>query len=201
MKAIFFASPAHFRRWLEARHRTTTELWVAFYKMHTGRKGLTYLEAVDEALCFGWIDGLKKRLDDEAFVHRFSPRRPRSIWSDINTRKAARLKREGRMAPAGLEAFAARDPKRAGIYSFEVRHSHSLDARSLARFKANKRAWAFFAAQPPGYRRLMIFRVMSAKREETRARRLGQLIAVSARGLRVDSLSGKPTRPRADKAS
>lgn len=201
MKATHFASAAHFRRWLEANHRAATELWVAFYKAHTGRKGLTYLEAVDEALCFGWIDGLKKRLDDEAFVHRFSPRRPRSIWSDINTRKAARLKREGRMAPAGLEAFAARDPKRAGIYSFEVRHGHSLDARSLARFKAKKRAWAFFAAQPPGYRRLMIFRVMSAKREETRARRLAQLIAVSSRGLRIDTLTGNATPRRADKAT
>src|SRR5258706_886583 len=113
MKATFFASPAHFRRWLDAHHRTATELWVAFYKTHTGRKGLTYLEAVDEALCFGWIDGLKKRLDDEAFVHRFSPRRPRSIWSHINTRKAARLKLEGRMAPTGLLAVPARDPTRA----------------------------------------------------------------------------------------
>ncbi len=174
---------------------------MAFHKTHTRRKGLTYLEAVDEALCFGWIDGLKKRVDADAFMHRFSPRRARSIWSDINTRKAARLKRAGRMARAGLAALAARDPERAGLYSFEARHKASFDARSLARFKAKKRAWDFFEAQPPGYRRIATFWVVSAKREETRARRLERLIADSAHGLRIDTLSGNGMRRRADQAA
>ena len=196
MSATFFASAAQFRRWLEANHRTAAELWVAFYKAHTGRKGLTYLEAVDEALCFGWIDGLKKRLDEQAFMHRFSPRRSRSVWSDVNTRKAEALKRQGRMASAGLAAYAARDPRRAGLYSFEKRNSPAFDAAAAARFKAKPKAWAFFAAQPPGYRRTATFWVMSAKREETRARRLASLIADSARGLRVDSLSGSGLKRR-----
>jgi len=200
LSPAFFASAAQFRRWLEANHRAAGELWVAFHKAHAGRKGLTYREAVDEALCFGWIDGLKKRLDEGAYLHRFTPRRPRSIWSDVNTRNAGRLKRQGRMAPAGLEAFAARDPARAGLYSFEDRRRAAFDAPALARFKARKRAWAFFEAQPPGYRRTATFWVMSAKRAATRARSLGRLIADSSRGLRLDVLSGNGMRRGGEEA-
>ena len=181
---MFFASAAAFRTWLRRNHASERELWIAFWKVHTGKRGLTYLEAVDEALCFGWIDGVKKRLDDEAFVHRFTPRRPKSIWSAINIRKAEALEKAGRMAEPGRAAFALRDPKRSAVYSFENR-PRSLDAAYERRFRATKKAWTFFEAQPPGYRRLMAHWVMSAKREDTREARLARLIDCSARGMRV----------------
>lgn len=191
----FFDSQAAFRAWLAANHRKATELWVAFHKVHRGKGGLTYAEAVDEALCFGWIDGVKKRIDEEAYMHRFTPRSPKSIWSEGNTRRAEALLKAGRMAPAGADAFAARDPKRAGLYSFENR-DRGLDADSEKRFRAQRKAWKFFQEQPPGYRRIAAFWVASAKREETRARRLAQLIADSARGERIAMLSGTPKTPR-----
>jgi uncharacterized protein YdeI (YjbR/CyaY-like superfamily) len=193
----FFASVAAFRAWLEANHGKEAVLWIGFWKAHTGREGLTYLEAVEEALCFGWIDGLKKRRDEHAFVQRFTPRKPRSIWSAVNIRKAEALKRAGRMAKPGLEAFEGRDRARAGLYSFENRHV-GLAVELDKRFRARKKAWKYFEAQPPGYRRIAAFWVMSAKREETRERRLAQLIADSARGLRLAHLSGSGTaRPKA----
>jgi uncharacterized protein YdeI (YjbR/CyaY-like superfamily) len=198
VKPQFFASTEAFRRWLEAHHREATELWIGFYKVHTGKAGLTYPQAVDEALCFGWIDGLKKRFDDAAFVQRFTPRRTRSIWSDVNTRRVEALRKAGRMEPAGLDAFAARDPKHAGLYSFENRDKLCFDAAAQKRFRAKKKAWAFFEAQPPGYRRTATFWVMSARRDATRERRLAQLIAASARGERLGALSGNGTqRPKA----
>ena len=198
VKPAFFASADAFRRWLEANHRSVKELWVGFYKVHTGKAGLTYPQAVDEALCFGWIDGLKKRFDDAAFMQRFTPRRSRSIWSDVNTRRAEALENAGRMAPSGLEALRARDPKHAGLYSFENRDKVAFDAAAQARFRAKKKAWTFFEAQPPGYKRTATFWAMSAKRDATRRRRLAQLIAASARGERLGALSGNGTqRPKA----
>jgi uncharacterized protein YdeI (YjbR/CyaY-like superfamily) len=184
VEPVFFASAGAFRNWLRKNHATVPELWVGFWKVHAGKRGLTYLEAVDEALCFGWIDGIKKRYDDEAFVHRFTPRRQRSIWSVINIRKAEALEKAGRMAEPGRAAFALRDPKRSAVYSFENR-DRVLDTAYERQFRAKRRAWAFFEAQPPGYRRLMTHWVMSAKLEETRARRLAKLIDSSARGLRL----------------
>ena len=189
LKPRFFATQDAFRRWLEKNHGATSELWVGFHKAHTGKKGLTYAQAVDEALCFGWIDGLVKRFDDAAFMQRFTPRKAKSTWSEINIRKIEALSKAGRMAAPGFAAFNTRDPARTGLYSFENRNPQ-FDAATAKRFRASKRAWAFFEAQPPGYRRTATHWVMSAKREETRARRLAQLIDDSARGRRVATLSG-----------
>jgi uncharacterized protein YdeI (YjbR/CyaY-like superfamily) len=198
VKPTFFASADAFRSWLEANHRSVKELWVGFHKTHTGKAGLTYPQAVGEALCFGWIDGLKKRFDDESFVQRFTPRKARSIWSAVNTRRAQALEKAGRMAPSGLEALRARDPTRAGLYSFENRDKFVFHAAAQKRFRAKKKAWAFFEAQPPGYKRTATFWVMSAKRDATRQRRLAQLIDGSARGERLGMLSGNGTqRPKA----
>ena len=186
----FFASAAQFRAWLVKHHATSRELWIAFWKMHTGRRGLTYHEAVDEALCYGWIDGLKKRHDDAAFIQRFTPRRARSIWSAVNVRKVEALRKAGRMASAGLEAYALRDPARTAIYSSEGRNV-ALDPALEAALRARKKAWAFFEAQPPGYRRRAIHWVMSAKRDATRRQRMHRLVADCARGERVGAVTGK----------
>jgi uncharacterized protein YdeI (YjbR/CyaY-like superfamily) len=184
VKPIFFRSASEFRRWLEKHHETTRELWVGFYKKDSGRRGTTYAEAVDQALCYGWIDGIKKRVDDEAYMHRFSPRTSKSVWSNINARRAEDLARLGLMQPRGLEAFEARDRARSGIYSFESQPK-TLSPELERRFKANKKAWLFFQAQPPGYRRVVIFMVMSAKQDETRERRLDRLMKASEKGRRL----------------
>lgn len=191
MNIKFFNSQARFRAWLERNHDKVNELWVGFHKKHSRKKSITYQEALDEALCFGWIDGLKKRVDDTSYTMRFTPRKPKSIWSRVNTKRAEELKAEGRMTPAGLKAFASRDPKRSGLYSFE-NAPQTLDVLLEKRFQAHKKAWSYFQAQPPGYKKTFIFWIMSAKKEETRLRRLDQLISVSAKGLRLDPLTGKP---------
>jgi uncharacterized protein YdeI (YjbR/CyaY-like superfamily) len=180
----FFKSAADFRRWLEKNHASVEELWIGFWKLASGRGGLTYLEAVDESLCFGWIDGLKKSHDEHAFKQRFTPRRPRSIWSAINIRKVEALKKAGRMAEPGLRAYSLRDPARSSVYSFENR-DRVLDPGYEKRFRAKKKAWTFFEAQPPGYRRLATHYVMSAKKPETRERRLARLIEGCAAGRRL----------------
>lgn len=190
---IFFRTPAAFRRWLERHHASATELWVGFYKKGSGRPSVTYAESVDEALCFGWIDGVRKSVDADRYVNRFTPRRPGSVWSVINTRRARALIAGGRMHPAGLAAFKARDPKRSGVYSFEQRKTAALTRQETATFRADTAAWRFFASQPPGYRRLVAWWVISAKRPETRARRLRVLIADSAAGRRI----GPMQRPNA----
>ena len=191
MKPKFFSSPDEFRKWLEPNHDRESELLVGFHKKSSGKKSITYAEALDEALCFGWIDGVRKSLNETSYVQRFTPRKPKSIWSLINVRHVERLKKEGRMHPAGLEAYARRDPKRTGIYSFE-NEPHKLAPAYEKRFRENKNAWKFFEAQPPYYKKLMIFRIMSAKKEETRLRRLEQTIESSAQGKRVGLLTGKP---------
>ena len=188
MEPTFFPTPAAFRRWLKKNHRTARELFVGFYKKGTGRPSITWPEAVDEALCFAWIDGVRRSLDDESYVIRFTPRRPGSNWSLINIRKVKALIREGRMQPAGLAAFEARKAEKSGVYSFEQRENAKLDRKAEAKFKANKAAWKFFQSQPPGYRKVAVFYVMSAKREETRAKRLQTLIDDSAAGLRIGLL-------------
>jgi uncharacterized protein YdeI (YjbR/CyaY-like superfamily) len=187
-KPIFFATPSEFRRWLRAHHRTATEVLVGFYKKGSGRPSMTWPESVDEALCFGWIDGVRRAVDAERYTIRFTPRKAVSTWSLVNIRKAEALILARRMKPAGLRAFDARDAKKSGIYSFEQREHATLDAAAEARFKANRAAWEFFQSQPPGYRKVVTFWVMSAKREETRARRLETLIADSAAGRRIGLL-------------
>jgi len=184
MKPRYFKSQAEFRAWLAKHHATERELWVGFYRKASGKKGLAYLEAVDEALCFGWIDGIMKRVGDDSFMHRFTPRTKKSSWSVTNTKRVAALTRLGVMAPAGLEAFRVRDRTRSGIYLYEL-PPRELDAEYERRFKASPRAWTFFQAQPPGYRRLVTQWIMTAKKEETRAKRLEAVIGASAQGKRT----------------
>lgn len=186
MTPRFFKSAAAFRAWLEKNHAVATELWVGLYKKHAAERGLTYPDAVLEALCFGWIDGVMRRIDDDTHMQRFTPRKPGSTWSNINVAHVERLTREGRMAPAGLAAFAARSAAKTGIYSFERTQPVEFPPALLRAFKANAAAWKFFNAQPPGYRRLATHRVASAKRDATRQRRLEKLIAASAAGRRID---------------
>jgi uncharacterized protein YdeI (YjbR/CyaY-like superfamily) len=188
----FFKSQADFRKWLQKHHATADELWVGYYKKESGKGGLSYKQALDEALCVGWIDGVVNRIDADSYMQRWTPRRARSIWSNINIRRATELRDAGLMAPAGLAAFAARDPKRSGVYSFENRPK-ALDAAREQAFRANRKAWTFFEAQPAGYKRLMIWRVMEAKQDATRDRRLDQLIKASADGRRIGLLTGNPT--------
>jgi uncharacterized protein YdeI (YjbR/CyaY-like superfamily) len=192
MKATFFKTPGDFRRWLKTHHASKPELWVGFYKRSTGRPSLTWPESVDEALCFGWIDGIRKRIDEASYVIRFSPRKRGSNWSNVNTRKADELIRAGRMQPAGRRAFEARDPARSGVYSFEQREHAKLTPTQEKQFRANKAAWSFFEAEPPGYRKIAVFYVASAKRDATRARRLKILIDDSAAGRRIGLLR-RPT--------
>lgn len=189
MKPTFFATPADFRKWFEKNHDTAAELLVGFYKKGSGKPSITWPESVDEALCFGWIDGVRRSIDAESYSIRFTPRRARSIWSNVNTKRVAELTKQGRMHASGLEAYKARDPKRSGVYAFEQRQKdQELDPALEAKIRRNKKAWAFFQAQPPGYRRLMSVYVMSAKKEETRLRRLARLIDDSAAGQRVGIL-------------
>ena len=185
---LFFATPADFRRWLKQYHPSEHELWVGFYKKTSGRASITWAESVDEALCFGWIDGVRKTLDEQSYVIRFTPRKKGSIWSDVNTRRAQALVESGRMHPAGLRAFKARDPKKAGRYSFEQREAPQLGDAAEVRFRANAEGWRFFQSQPPGYRRVATWWVVSARREATRERRLQTLIDDSAAGRRIGLL-------------
>jgi uncharacterized protein YdeI (YjbR/CyaY-like superfamily) len=184
MKPRFFESAAEFRAWLEHHHATAPELWVGFYKKASGKAGLGYPEAVDAALCFGWIDGIKKRVDDVSYTHRFTPRRPGSIWSAINTRRVGDLRKRGLVAAAGLAAFDRREEKRTAIYTYENQPATLAPAYERA-WRANRRAWSFFNAQPAGYQRLAKGWIMSAKRDETRRRRLEIMIDASARGMRT----------------
>jgi uncharacterized protein YdeI (YjbR/CyaY-like superfamily) len=184
MKPKFFSSPERFREWLEQNHNSANELLIGFHKKASGKKSVTYAEALDEALCFGWIDGVRRNLDETSYTIRFTPRKPKSIWSLVNVRHVERLQKEGRMQPAGQEAYDRRDAKLTGIYSFENR-PRELTPEYEKIFRQKKAAWKFFQEQPPGYKRLMIFRTMSAKQEETRLRRLTQLIEASEKGVRL----------------
>jgi len=180
----YFPTPARFRKWLEKNHATKDELWVGFYKKDSGKASITWPESVDAALCFGWIDGIRKRVDEERYTIRFTPRRRGSIWSAINIKRVGELKAQGLMQPAGLAAFAERREYKSGIYSYEQR-SATLPEPYLTQMKQHTAAWTFFAAQPPGYQKLMGWWIVSAKREETRQKRLQKLIATSAARQRV----------------
>jgi uncharacterized protein YdeI (YjbR/CyaY-like superfamily) len=184
---VRLASASEFRHWLAARHSTASELWVTFHKKASGKGGMTYAEALDEALCFGWIDGVRRGVDRESYTIRFTPRKPRSTWSRVNVRHAERLIADGRMQEAGLKAFESREERRTGIYSFEQRPRRLPDPLERL-FKADKRGWAFWQKQPPGYRRTAIWWVVSAVREDTRLRRLGRLITISRGGGRLGLL-------------
>jgi len=199
MKGDRWEDPRHFRTpqacraWLEKNHARVSELWIGFYRKGTGGKGVTYKEALDEALCFGWIDGIKRKVDEIRYTNRFTPRKPDSKWSKVNFQRYAELEAEGRVAPPGAAARARFDPEKHQPYSFEGRVVE-LAPRYAKTFQRKKTAWAFFQDQPPGYRRTAIHWVMSAKREETRERRLDKLMDASGGHERLPQISGQPAR-------
>lgn len=184
VKPKFFKTPSDFRKWLESDHESATELWVGFYKKDSGKPSITWPESVDEALCFGWIDGIRKSIDDRSYMIRFTPRKSRSTWSSVNIKRAGELSEQGLMQPAGLKAFAARQENRSGIYSYEQRSPELPDQYEKV-FKKNRDAWQYFHTLPPSYRKNANWWVQSAKREETRLKRLEKLIEHSARGERL----------------
>ena len=185
METRFFKTPAEFRAWLAKYHATKTELGVVLHRKASGKPTMTWSEAVDQALCFGWIDSVARRIDETSRVQRFTPRKLKSNWSVVNIKKVTELTAQGLMMPAGLEAFARREEARSGVYSYENRHLAALDAEREATFKAHRAAWEFFGKQPPSYRQTAIYWVMNAKRDETRSKRLAKLIAISADGRRL----------------
>ena len=187
MDPLFFESAARFRDWLATHHATETEVLVGFHKKATGRPTLTWSESVDQALCFGWIDGRRTGLGADAYMIRFTPRRPRSIWSAINVAKVEDLTQRGLMQEAGLAAFAKRDPARTGVYSFE-REDRGLGDEFEAEFRRDAAAWAWYSSQPAGYRRAANHWVRSAKREATQRSRLATLIADSRQGRKIKPL-------------
>ncbi len=194
MKPRYFATPAAWRAWLEKHHASSTELLVGFYKKGSGKPSITWPESVDEALCFGWIDGIRRTVDDERYTIRFTPRKARSTWSAVNIERVAELTKRGPMRSAGLEAFARREKARSQIYAYEQRSEAALDDEAERAFRANEKAWTFFQAQPPGYRRTAIYWVMTAKKDETRRKRLATLIDDSARGRTIKQLT-RPVKP------
>jgi uncharacterized protein YdeI (YjbR/CyaY-like superfamily) len=191
MEPTFFATPDELRAWLEEHHASEDELLVGFYKKGSGRPSITWPESVDQVLCFGWIDGVRRRVDDTSYTIRFTPRKARSTWSAVNVKRAGELIELGLMRPAGLAAFEQRADDRTAIYSYEQRKHAELDPDQERRFRANARAWTWFEAQAPSYRRAATHWVVSAKKPETRKRRLERLIGDSAAGRTVPPL----TRP------
>jgi uncharacterized protein YdeI (YjbR/CyaY-like superfamily) len=189
-EGIYFASLEEFRAWLEEHHERATEVWIGYWKKHTGKPSLTWSQAVDEALCFGWIDGVLRRVDDERHIQRFTPRKPTSNWSAVNIAKVEQLRAEGRMRPAGEAAFALRREEKSGVYSYEQRHLAAFEPEQEERFRAHAAAWEYWSAAPAGYRKMATWWVVSAKKPETRERRLTKLIEVSAAGRRPDQFTG-----------
>jgi uncharacterized protein YdeI (YjbR/CyaY-like superfamily) len=195
VKPIFFATAGELRQWLERNHASATELLVGFYKRGSGKPSITWQELVDEELCFGWIDSVRQGIDEVSYSNRLTPRTARSTWSAINIARAKELIRLGRMRPAGLKAFERRTDERSAIYSYEQRKKARLDPEAERSFRANKKAWAFFQAQAPGYRKTAIWWVISAKREETRQKRLTTLIGDSQNGRTIGPLTRRPRLP------
>ena len=187
MTLSYFPTPQDFRNWLEKNHDKESELWVGFYKVGTGKTSLTWSQAVDQALCFGWIDGIRKSIDSDSYCNRFTPRKPKSTWSAINIRKVEEMNKLGLMRPAGMAAFEKRNEQKSAIYSYENRPEKLSDEYEIA-LKSNQKAWDFFQSQPPSYRRTAIYLVMSAKQEATRLKRLNDLIADSEAGLKIKPL-------------
>jgi uncharacterized protein YdeI (YjbR/CyaY-like superfamily) len=187
-KPVFFETPEELRAWLEENHDSADELRLGIWKKKTGLPTLSWEDIVDEVLCFGWIDGKLNRIDDRSHMIRITPRRPRSIWSNRNVARVEALEAEGRMREPGRKAFALRTEERTGVYSSERVNAASLEPEQEKRFRANAAAWEFFGSQPPGYRRTATHFVVSAKKPETRERRLDRLIADSEAGLRIKEL-------------
>jgi uncharacterized protein YdeI (YjbR/CyaY-like superfamily) len=187
MDVVFFESPVDARTWLGENHDRATELWVGFHKKGSGNVGATYAEVLDQMLCFGWIDGIRKSLDPASYTNRFTPRRRGSIWSDVNIKRVGELIELGLMEPPGLKAFNARNEERSRVYSFEQKRP-TLNEAYEAKLRANEKAWSFFQVQAPWYQRTATWWIMSAKREETRQRRLATLIEDSEHGRRLGNV-------------
>jgi uncharacterized protein YdeI (YjbR/CyaY-like superfamily) len=188
MKTLFFKTPADFRAWLEKHHATQQELSVGFYKRDSGKPSITWPESVDAALCYGWIDGVRNSIDEVSYRIRFTPRKATSTWSAINVKRVAELTKLGLVHPAGVKAFEARKGDKTGIYAYEQRRNAKLPPAFEKQFRANKKAWEFFQSQPPWYRRTTTYRVISAKQEGTRLRRLAELIRDSELGQPIKEL-------------
>jgi uncharacterized protein YdeI (YjbR/CyaY-like superfamily) len=189
MEPTFFATPEELRAWLAEHHETETELLVGFHKKGSGRPSITWPQSVDQALCFGWIDGVRRRIDDATYSIRFTPRKARSTWSAVNVKRVAELTEQGLMRPAGIAAFERRSEDKTAIYAYEQRKAATLDREQERRFRADERAWAWFQIQPPSYRRAATYWVVSAKKPETRQRRLERLIEDSAAERPIPSLT------------
>ena len=181
-----FKTQKDFRAWLQKHHDTEKELVLRLFKKHALHRGIGYREALDESLCWGWIDGVLRRLDEDSFQQRYTPRKPKSNWSAVNIRRMKQLIAEDRVAKPGLEAFERRDKTKPMPYSYENRARIKLAPAFLKRFKAEPKAWAFFEALPPGYKRLMVFRVMDAKKDETRERRFQSLLEMCRKEKRME---------------
>ena len=194
-KHVFFADPSEFHIWLQKNHDKASEIWVGFHKKSSGKLGITMPESVDEALCFGWIDSVRRSVSDTSYANRFTRRKTRSTWSAINIERAKELIRLGRMQAAGLRAFEKRTDERSSIYSYEQRQTAALSGAFETEFRANKKAWNFFQSQPPWYRRVSAFWVLSAKREETKLKRLTKLIEDSENQRTIPPLT-RPEKQR-----
>ena len=190
---LFFSSQHLFRKWLQRNHTKSIELWVGFYSVKSGRSSITYKQALDEALCFGWIDGIRKNVDGESYTIRFTPRKKNSIWSNVNTRRITELIEEGKVQEAGLAAFRQRVAEKTGVYSFE-QDAHTLPPAFLKKFKANKKAWKYFSSKAPWYQRTSIHWVMSAKQEATKVKRLETLIGDSENEATIKPLTRNPRK-------
>ena len=188
MDPKFFATSADWRDWLEKHHDQAKELLVGLYKKNSGKPSITWPESVDVALCFGWIDGVRRRIDDVSYSIRFTPRKSRSIWSIVNIKRAGQLAGERLMHPSGIKAFEARQDTRSGIYAFEQQHIE-FNREQEEQFRANEAAWRFFLTKPPGYRRTATHWVISAKQQQTRNKRLAALIEYSENGRTIPQLT------------
>jgi uncharacterized protein YdeI (YjbR/CyaY-like superfamily) len=195
MDLHYFKTSSEFRKWLDKNHSTAGELWVGFYKINTNIKSISYKEAVDQALCFGWIDGIKKKVDELSYIHRFTPRKSKSKWSQTNIRRVGELSKLGLMHPSGIKTFNQRDKEKIKKYSYE-RKIQSLDKSYEKLFKANENAWNYFQSQAPSYQKVAILWVMTAKKEETRLRRLNTLIedSVNKRKLAAFTLESRKNK-------
>ncbi|HKJ42915.1 MAG TPA: YdeI/OmpD-associated family protein [Sunxiuqinia sp.] len=189
VQPIYFETESDFRMWLEKYHRKASELFVGFYKVGSGRKSMTWSQSVDQAICFGWIDGVRKSIDEDRYVIRFTPRKPNSTWSVVNIKKVDELTKKGLMRPDGLAAFQRRKEDNSGIYSYENQNSVRLSDEFEKLFKSNPKAWSYFQSLPPSYRKPAIRWVMSAKQETTRRKRLATLISDSEGGRKIKPLS------------
>jgi uncharacterized protein YdeI (YjbR/CyaY-like superfamily) len=194
VKPTFFPTPSEFRKWLAKNHATASELLVGYYKKDSAKVSITWPESVDEALCFGWIDGVRKRIDALSYTIRFTPRRLGSIWSSLNIKRAKALIEQGRFHPAGLKAFEVRKENKSGIYSYEQRKAELVQPYDRL-LRKNESAWLFFQAQPPYYRKVVSWWIVSARKEETRLQRLGVLAAYSAQQQRLPELAPRKAVP------